>query len=241
MVVKVHGGIFDNQTLQGGLRYFDIEEANMTVNTLGDAGAILATAQVVEGVIGTGHVNGDILTFTGGTFSTAATLTLDTNRGVTGSGDIAAFSISNAGAYTVLPTNPITVTSSGSGTPLTGLINAQWFSSIIIPGAAVQTGLEYFVPYGKAVVGSAVDQVLNEVSTKGTIVQIAIVDVNTVRVVLENDSMGWDTPAAGDAAAEIEDAVQALGTIDVPDTTNSGTTFALAAATCTEVFLDALT
>jgi len=235
MVVKVHGGVFDNQSLQGGLRYFDIEETNMTVNTLGDAGAILAQAQVI--IKGTGHAAADILTFVGGTFGTASTITVDT---VTPDGAIASFTISQPGAYTIIPTNPITVTSSGTGTPLAAIVDAQWFSSIIIPNAGSGSG-DYLVPYLDAIVGSAVDQVLNEVSTKGTIVQIAIIDAATVRVVLENSSMGWDTPVAGDAAAELEDAIQALGTVDVPDTTSSGGTFALAAATVTEVFLDALT
>ena len=231
MVVKVHGGVFDNQTLQGGLRYFDIEEANMTVNTLGDVGAQLS-GEVVILIAGSGHAAADILTFTGGSFSTAATITVES---VGAGGEIVTYSISNIGAYTVLPSNPITVTTSGSGTPLAGLLEVPfWNSTIIIPNAGIQAGLEYNVPYPTAVVGSAVDQVLNEVATHGTIVQIGIADSDTVRVVLENNSMAWDQPGGGNAAADMETAIQALGTINVPDTTASGTTFDLSAATVTE-------
>ena len=227
MVVKVHGGIFDNQSLQGGLRYFDIEEANMTVNAIGDVTGTVAEVQILEA--GSGHAAADILTLTGGT-GTQATLTIDS---ITAGGAINEFSITTVGAYTALPTNPITVTSSGSGVPLADIINVLFNSTVIIPNAGTNL-LDYHVPYGKSVVGSAVDQVLNEVSTFGTIVQIAIVDVDTVRVVLENDSMAWDQPGGGNAAADMQTAIQALGTVDVPDTTASGGTFALAAATVTE-------
>ena len=233
MVVRVHGGIFDNQTLQGGLRYFDIEEANMTVDVLGDAQTQLAgTGEITILDPGSGHVAADILTFTGGTFSTFPTITIDT---VDGSGAILTFSISEVGTGTVLPTNPITVTTSGSGTPLAGILEvALWSSKIIIPGAGTQTGLEYFVPYAEAIVGSAVDQVLNEVATFGTIVQIGVADVDTVRVVLENNTMAWDQPGGGNAAADMQTAIQALGTVNVPDGSVSGGTFDLSAATVTE-------
>ena len=108
-----------------------------------------------------------------------------------------------------------------------------------MPGAG-SSGFEYYVPYGKAVVGSATDQVLNEVAKFGTIVQIAIESATIVRVVLENSSMAWDQPGGGNAAADMQTAIQALGTVDVPDTTSSGGTFALAAATVAERTLAAL-
>jgi hypothetical protein len=237
MVVKVHGGVFDNQVLQGNLRYFDIEETNLTVNTLADAGAQLG--EVVILIPGTGHNDGDVLTFVGGAGATDAELTIRNPGGVGGAGEILQASITDVGAYTSIPTNPITVTTTGSGTPLAGLLEVNfWASSIIIVGAGTQAGQEYFVPYLDAVVGSAVDQVLAEVATYATIVQVAIVDANTVRVVLENDSMAWDQPGGGDAEADMQTAIQALGTVDVPDTTDTGTTFNLAAATVAERTLD---
>lgn len=227
MAVRVHGGIINDQMLTGNIRYFDIEEANMTVNTT----AILSAAnpfQVINTTTvagGSGYSPTDVLTVVGGT-GTAATLTVE----VVDSGAVVGVSITNPGDYTVLPTNPVTTTG-GAGT---ATFNLEFTSTIIIPGAN-SGAVEYFVAPNKPIPNSPVDQVLAEVAKYGTIVQIAIVDADTVRVALENDSMSWDTPAAGDAAAELEDAIQALGVLaNVPDTTNTGTTFDVSLATVLE-------
>lgn len=74
MVVRVHGGIINDQMLDGSLRYFDIEELNMMVNTIGDSGGRVAEASIVDA--GSSYANGNVLTVSGGTFATAATLTL---------------------------------------------------------------------------------------------------------------------------------------------------------------------
>ena len=228
MVVRVHGGIINDQMLTGNIRYFDIEETNMAVNTIaliGAANPYQATNATVVAA-GSGYLVNDVLTVTGGT-GTATQLTV---RSIGGSGEIIGVSVTTPGSYTVLPTNPVSH-SGGTGTLAT--FDLDYLSTIIIPGAGTGAS-EHYVSPNKPVPLSAVDQVLTEVAKYATIVQIAIVDANTVRVALENDSMSWDTPAAGDAAAEMEDAIQALGTITVPDTTTDGLDFNLAAATVTE-------
>lgn len=226
MAVRVHGGIVNDQMLTGNLRYFDIEETNMTVNTIASLGTAnpfqVTKAETVVG--GTGYSVTDVLTVVGGT-GTAATLTVE----VVDSGVVVGVSTTTVGDYTVLPANPV-ATTGGAGT---ATFDLEYTSTLIIPGAGTGN-LEHFVARDKPVALSAVDQVLSEVAKLGTIVQIAIIDVDTVRVVLENDSMSWDTPAAGDAAAELEDAIQALGTITVPDVTDDGLGFDLSAATVTE-------
>ena len=68
---------------------------------------------------GTGYTVGDVLTFSGGTFTTAATVTVST----VSTGVITAITISNNGAYSVLPSNPISVTG-GTGTGAT--FNGTW-------------------------------------------------------------------------------------------------------------------
>ena len=75
-----------------------------------------------------------------------------------------------------------------------------------------------------------------EVAKYATIVQVALVDADadTVRIACANEGFGWDQPGGGDAAADMQTAIQALGTLDVPDATNTGTTFSVAAATVTE-------
>lgn len=64
---------------------------------------------------GSGYVAGDVLTVSGGTALIAAEITVDT---VDGSGAVLTGSISNAGSYTTLPTNPVSVTG-GTGSSAT--------------------------------------------------------------------------------------------------------------------------
>jgi hypothetical protein len=61
---------------------------------------------------GTGYAVGNVLTISGGTFSTAATATV---ASVTSGGVIATVTVTNAGSYTVAPNNPALVTG-GAGT-----------------------------------------------------------------------------------------------------------------------------
>jgi len=225
MAVRVHGGIINDQMLAGNIRYFDIEEANMTVNTIASLGTAnpfqVTKAETVVG--GTGYSVLDVLTVVGA--GTAATLTVE----VVDAGVVVGVSLTTPGSYTTLPTNPVATT----GGAATATFDLSYTSTLIIPGAGTGAN-EYFVARDKPVAGSAVDQVLFEVAKFGTIVQIAIVDVDTVRVALENDSMSWDTAVVGDAAAEMEDAIQALGTITVPDVTTNGLGFDLSLATVNE-------
>lgn len=232
MAVRVHGGIFDNQSILGSLRYFDIEFTNLTVDHIADGNQQVINATVVNG--GTGYVGGDIggtLTGSGGT-GTQPTFELKIIDG----DEVVGISILTAGDYSVIPANPVTLTGlTGSGVT----VDLDYTSTIIIPGAGTGS-VEYFVPTNKAVANSAVDQVLTEISKLGTIVQIAVESADIIRVVLENDSMGWDTPAAGNAAAEMEDAIQALGTVTVPDTTTDGVGFDLSTTTVAERLLSGL-
>jgi hypothetical protein len=70
---------------------------------------------------GTGYTAGDTLTLVGGTFSIVATLTVTT----VSSGVITAVSIASNGAYSVLPSNPISVTG-GTGSGATFTATASW-------------------------------------------------------------------------------------------------------------------
>lgn len=99
----------------------------ITISPPTTAGGVQATGTVAMQLLtgstiaspGTGYAIGDTITLAGGTFSAAAVLTVAT---LSGSG-VATYTTSNAGTYTVLPTSPITTTTSGSGTgfTLTGL------------------------------------------------------------------------------------------------------------------------
>jgi hypothetical protein len=69
---------------------------------------------------GSNYAIGDTITFTGGTFSAAVILTVATLSGSA----VATWTVTSSGTYTVLPTNPISTTSSGSGTGATFNITA---------------------------------------------------------------------------------------------------------------------
>jgi hypothetical protein len=91
------------------------------------AGGVQATATVTNmfasGVTvqsgGTGYTVGNVLTVSGGTPQTAVQLTVST----VSAGVITAVTVSNAGAYTALPTNPVSVTG-GTGSGAT--FNLTW-------------------------------------------------------------------------------------------------------------------
>jgi len=69
---------------------------------------------------GSGYAIGDTITLVGGTSSAVAVLTVAT---LSGSG-VATFTVTTAGIYTVLPSNPISTTSSGAGTGFT--LTGSW-------------------------------------------------------------------------------------------------------------------
>lgn len=83
--------------------------SQLVVATLG-TGAGSATVVAA----GTGYAVGNTLTVTGGTFSTAAQITVDT----VSTGAIATAHISRSGVYSVFPTNPVSVTG-GAGSSAT--------------------------------------------------------------------------------------------------------------------------
>ena len=112
----------------GGSNYTTIPSLAISAPTT--AGGVQATATpqmagqtVTVQAAGTGYVVGNTLTVVGGTSSTAAQLRVDS---IDGSGGVTATSFVNtAGAYSVLPTNPVSVTG-GAGSSATFNIT-QWF------------------------------------------------------------------------------------------------------------------
>ena len=94
----------------------------VTISAPTTAGGVQATASCTLGLGsvlvsgGTGYTVGNVLTVVGGTFTTAAQITVSAVSG----GVITAAAISNQGAYTAVPTSPASVTGgSGSGATFT--------------------------------------------------------------------------------------------------------------------------
>ena len=108
----------------------------LTVSAPTTAGGVQATATpqmagqtVSVQAAGSGYVVGNTLTVVGGTSSTAAQLRVDS---INGSGGVTATSfVNSAGAYSVLPTNPVSVTG-GAGSGATFNIT-QWFFASVGP------------------------------------------------------------------------------------------------------------
>jgi hypothetical protein len=83
--------------------------AGSVSTSCGIASTSLVSAAVAAG--GAGYVVGEVLTVVGGTFTTVATLTVTTIA----AGVVTGVSITNAGAYSVLPVNPVATTASAAG------------------------------------------------------------------------------------------------------------------------------
>jgi len=91
------------------------------------------------GTTGSGYNVGDTLTVVGGVFDTVATAVVAT---VDGSGGITSATVTNAGAYTTFPTQPLSFTTNGGGTSAS--LNAEWS----IGSIEVQSGGKYdSIPY----------------------------------------------------------------------------------------------
>ena len=108
-------------------------------------GDILLSA--VSAAQGTGYVVDDILTLTGGTVTTDATVRAAT---IGGSGEVLTVTIETAGDYTTAPGNPITTTGgTGTGCTLTG----TWGEFIKAIGAVAAGGVGYEVSDVLTIVG----------------------------------------------------------------------------------------
>jgi len=246
MVTKIHGGIINQQMLTGSVRYFTVSVDGGTTefdNTIGDAGALAVAATVVSSGDGA-YVHTDVLTVVGGSGGTAPTITIADQTPATGpvrpsviNGTITLFTISSPGSRTTIPANPVSVTG-GTGTGAT--FNIDWSSTIIIPNAELGTGgPEFYVGYNKPVPGSAVDQILGVISERADIVQVAVTSGTLLQVAVANTGFAWDENDDGNAAAEMQTAIRALGAaVVVPDTTDSGTTVDLSSVDVVEKFFN---
>ena len=238
MVNRVHGGVITDQTLTGSIRYFEIGKTGIGANAIGDGNHRAAYASV--GDAGSGYAVNDVLTLAGTTAGTAATFTVLT---VGAGGEVESVALTTDGDMSTIDTNPVATTVAPAGGTLATL-NVVYTSNIIIPGATDATGGtgEYYVDYGKPVTGSAADLALSVVAQKANIIQVAIMDDNTIQFAVENTGYGWTTiDGSGTVDDAMLDAINALGVTTVPDETATGNTiFTFASGvTITEKFFSA--
>ena len=232
MVQRVHGGVITDQMLTGSQRFIRITgPAGAFTNAVADGNQRAASATVADG--GTGYIVGDVglnLTATGGT-GTAAQFEILTVE----DGEVKSVKVdpANDGDYSVLPTNPVTTTDAATGSGAT--VNVEYSSLIIIPNYTQGDGSLLYVPYNDPVPGSAADQLCEAIAQKANIVQIAVKSSTVLEVAVENTSFGWETITGGSNPTDLELALEALGTVDVPDTTPTGGTVNLSSLTVAEI------
>lgn len=242
-VVRVHGGAFlSSQTLAGSLRYFEITGGvgSEFEYTLGGypSGAVAAPAnyeqRVNSGTIvsgGAGYSSGDVLTVVGGTAIGGAAGTF-TVGAVNGSGAVTRITQLVVGKYEIAPANPVATTTGGGGSNCT--LNLEF------TGVVVALGTNTYIGAAAPVPESTTEQVCEVIMQNATIVQIALVPSLTgdvIQIAVESESMAWDINNDGNAAAEMQVAIRAMGTITVPYLTSVGDTFDMSGATVTEIFL----
>ena len=232
MVTKVHGGVITDQMLTGSQRFIRITgPAGAFTNAVADGNQRAAYATVADG--GTGYVPADVglnLTATGGTGTAAQFEILTVANGAVTS---VAVDPANDGDYSILPTNPVTTTDGAVGSGAT--VNVQYSSQIIIPNYTQGDGSLLYVPFNDPVPGSAADQLCEVIAQKANIVQIAVKSATVLEVAVENTSFGWETITGGSNPTDLELALEALGTVNVPDTTATGGTVNLATLTVAEI------
>jgi hypothetical protein len=111
-----------------GSGYTTAPSANITApTTAGGVQAVLQTTMYLVDVPtiaggGTGYTVGNVLTFVGGTFTTAAQVTVAT----VSAGVITSIAVTTNGTYTALPSNPVSVTG-GTGSGATFTVNWRVF------------------------------------------------------------------------------------------------------------------
>lgn len=234
MVTKVAGGIITDQMLTGSIRYFEIDgggantEFQFTIadGIAGGNSERIASASVAAG--GTGYSVGDTLTATTGTGTQATFRVTEVNGGA-----VTQVAIISGGSYTVLPTEPI-VTTGGAGN---ATLNIEETTSVIQIPNYTENGEGYFIGLDEPVPGSAAEQALEVLSSRANIVQIAIVSDAVIQVAVENTTWGWETiDDSGPADTDLAAALQALGTVNVPDESATGGTVDLSGATVVERF-----
>jgi len=231
MVTRVNGGVINNQVLTGSLRYFLLNaaagEPGPFEYTIGPSDQQRADwAVVVDG--GAGFVVGDIgltLQAVGGTGTAAEFEILTVEDGQVTSVKVAA---GFEGDYSVIPANPVATDYKGA------VVNVDWSSRVIVLGYTLPDGNDYFVGVDAPVPYSAAERVLEVMSQKATIVNIALLaGTQEILVVCESTGFGWDVDNN-----DLRDAIRALGTFTVPDDTNTGVTADVTALTVTEKFFN---
>ena len=115
--------------------------------------------------------------------------------------------------------------------------------TILIPGTETYvdmptTPTPFMVALDKPVPESAADVAFRTIMEKCTVVQIALISDTEIHFAVSASAIGWGDPLASPEVTVVEEmlaAVQALGTITVPDATTTGTTADLSTVTITEV------
>ena len=221
MVIRTNGGVITDQMLTGNLRFFKLSSAALgyfadTVSNGGtvipgaaagaNPGAPAALFQLIVGqdetdyaasfVAGTGYSLGDVLVMSDG-----ALVRVDAPAGPA---PITEFTVIGS-SHTGQVTTAVRTTTTGNG------------DFTMTPSASEEAPFinDFYLANGQPVPNSVADRIFQEISSKATIVMINQIDDDNIHFACDDSGFGWDTPAAGDAAAEMLVAIKDLGVAGV--------------------------
>lgn len=142
------GASVSSVTVNSGGSYTSIPTLTFSSGGVGSGAAALCRMGGLSASIfaaGTGYNVGDTITITGGTFTSAVVLTVATLTGGPGTG-VASVTVSTAGSYSVLPSNPVAQGStSGGGSGAT--FNLTWkvvSVTVSLGGSGYTSGVNVF-------------------------------------------------------------------------------------------------
>lgn len=221
MIIRVRSGIISDQMLSGGLRFFKLSSAALGhfANTTSDGGIVIPesaagstkgitlfqtiggqdetlwnNSPTTEGTFsgGTGYSSGEIITMNDGTL-----VRVDAPAGPA---TVTGFTIIRSSTSGFSTTTTLTTTTGNANFTLTTDVDNE-----------IVFVRDFYVSSGKAVPNSVADRIFRELSSKATIVILNVIDNNNIHFACDDSGFGWDSPAAGDAAAEMLIAIKALG------------------------------
>ena len=99
--------------------------------------------------------------------------------------------------------------------------------TVLLQNIPTYGGTSNVVGNGKSVSRSAAEIAFQVIQTKATITMIRILDDDTIQFAIENETNAWDTTTLGgdstsDADNNMQSALRALGTINVPSNLITG-------------------
>ena len=225
MVLRVNGGIITDQMLTGGLRFFKLSSAatDYFANTISTYGEIVIPGAASGGrtlinevalfqtIVGQDET--DFASFVGGSQYNIGEILIMSDGSIVrvdlpnpGPGAVTGFTVIGASKTGFVTGTIVTQVSSTS-------VNGGNFTMTTDAGSEAPFVGDFYVAEGQPVPNSVADRIFALLADKATIVIVNQIDDNNIHFACDDSGFGWDSPAAGDAAAEMLAAIKTMGPI----------------------------